>query len=90
MKLYLLRHEKRSLRDPTFHSPLLQNGLRDAEKLKYLLDDLNINLIFHLFSNLKNIFFPITSELLLRKGKNNNGYAILEKLIVFIFSIFSI
>ena len=46
MKLYLLRHEKRSLRDPTFHSPLLQNGLRDAEKLKYFLDDLNINLIF--------------------------------------------
>ena len=46
MKLYLLRHEKRSLRDPTFHSPLLPKGLYDANKLKYILNDLDINLIF--------------------------------------------
>ena len=74
MKLYLLRHEKRSLRDPTFHSPLLQNGLRDAEKLKYLLDDLNINLIF------SSPFIKFTFRLLFKKSE-------LSSVIIFLFLI---
>ena len=40
MKIYLLRHEKRSMLNPTFYSPLLVEGLEDANKLKYLLDKL--------------------------------------------------
>ena len=36
MKLYLLRHEIRNLRNPTFYSPLLPKGLKNAENLKYI------------------------------------------------------
>jgi 2,3-bisphosphoglycerate-dependent phosphoglycerate mutase len=46
MKLYLLRHEKRAIDNPSFYSPLLELGLIDADKLKHILNDLNINLIF--------------------------------------------
>lgn len=46
MKLFLLRHEKRWLGDPTFYSPLLKDGLKDAYKLIDILDSLNINEIF--------------------------------------------
>ncbi len=46
MKLYLLRHEIRNLRNPTFYSPLLPEGLKNAESLKYVLNKKNINLIF--------------------------------------------
>ena len=38
MKLYLLRHEIRNLRNPTFYSPLLPKGLKNAENLKYILN----------------------------------------------------
>lgn len=46
MKLYLLRHEKRDIRNPTFYSTLLKSGLEDAEKLKFILEKINIDLIF--------------------------------------------
>ena len=46
MRLYLLRHEKRAIDNPSFYSPLLENGLIDANKLKYILNDLHIDLIF--------------------------------------------
>tara|TARA_B100000902_G_C27112833_1_gene814524 strand:+ start:157 stop:723 length:567 start_codon:yes stop_codon:yes gene_type:complete len=46
MKLYLLRHEIRNLRNPTFYSPLLPEGLKNAEKLKFILSNEKINLVF--------------------------------------------
>lgn len=46
MRLYLLRHEKRDIHNSRFESPLLVEGLEDAHKLKYKLNDLNINCIY--------------------------------------------
>ena len=46
MKLFLLRHEKRWLGDPTFYSPLLPDGLKDANKLIEHLMPLNIDKIY--------------------------------------------
>ena len=46
MKIYLLRHEIRDLKNPLFYSPLLQNGLKGAQNLKKILKKNNINLIF--------------------------------------------
>ena len=43
MKLYFLRHEKRDIGDARFYSPLLTDGLRDANNLKPVLNKLNIN-----------------------------------------------
>lgn len=45
MKIYLLRHEIRDLKDPTFYSPLLSNGLDNAQKLKYKLDNIEFDII---------------------------------------------
>ena len=45
-KIYVLRHEKRDIKNPLFHSPLLKEGKEDAEKLKYLIEKLNIEIIF--------------------------------------------
>lgn len=46
MKLFLLRHEERALDDISFYSPLLPHGLDCANKLKYTLENYQINLIF--------------------------------------------
>ena len=46
MKIYVLRHEIRDLKDPTFYSPLLSNGVKNSENLKNILNKHNINLIF--------------------------------------------
>jgi len=44
--IYLLRHEKRNIDNPLFYSPLLEDGLKDAEKLKYVIEKENIDIIF--------------------------------------------
>ena len=46
MKIYVLRHEIRDLKNPTFYSPLLSSGLENSEILKGILNKYNINLIF--------------------------------------------
>ena len=46
MKILLLRHEIRNLRNPTFYSPLLKEGLDNAVKLINILKKHNIDLIF--------------------------------------------
>ena len=46
MTIYLLRHEKRDINDPTFYSHLLKSGRADAENLKYEIEQLNIDIIF--------------------------------------------
>tara|TARA_B100001094_G_C18168406_1_gene793596 strand:+ start:79 stop:627 length:549 start_codon:yes stop_codon:yes gene_type:complete len=45
MKLFLLRHQIRGP-EQTFYSPLLIDGLYNSNKLKYILENLNINFIF--------------------------------------------
>ena len=78
MKLYLLRHEKRSLRNPTFYSPLLPEGLRDAEKLKYILDKKKINLIFT--SPFKRVLQTIKPYCDMKKLKVNIEFSIYEQI----------
>lgn len=46
MKIYLLRHEKRDLKNPLFYSPLLPEGVENAEKLVNVLKKEEIDLIF--------------------------------------------
>ena len=46
MKILLLRHEIRNLRDPTFYSPLLKEGLNNAVQLANILKNYKIDLIF--------------------------------------------
>lgn len=78
MKLYLLRHEKRSLRNPTFHSPLLPDGLRDADKLKYLLDDLKIDEIYS--SPFIRVLQTVKPYCNMKKMKVNIEYSIYEQI----------
>jgi len=46
MKIYLLRHEIRDLKNPTFYSPLLSQGLANADKLKCLLKRQKFDIIY--------------------------------------------
>lgn len=66
MKLYLLRHEKRDLDNPRFNSPLLKEGLKNADKLKYKLDELDIDVIF--VSPFKRVLQTITPFYLYKNG----------------------
>lgn len=46
MRIFLLRHEIRDLRNPTFYSSLLPEGEENAKKLISILNKMKINLIF--------------------------------------------
>ena len=78
MKIYLLRHEKRSMLNPTFYSPLLVEGLEDANKLKYLLDKENINLIFS--SPFKRVLQTIKPFCDMKKTNVNIEYSLYERI----------
>ena len=78
MKLYLLRHEKRAIDNPSFYSPLLENGLIDANKLKFILNDLNINLIFS--SPFKRVLQTIKPYCDMKKMNVNIEYSLYEQI----------
>ena len=78
MRIYLLRHEKRDLRDPTFYSPLLPEGLEDADKLKYLLDKLEINVIYA--SPFKRVLQTIKPYCDMKDLKINIEYGLYEQI----------
>ncbi len=78
MKLYLLRHEKRAIDNPSFYSPLLEEGLIDADKLKHILNDLNINLIFS--SPFKRVLQTIKPYCDMKKINVNIEYSLYEQI----------
>ena len=78
MKIYLLRHEKRSMLNPTFYSPLLTEGLEDAEKLKFILDKENINFIFS--SPFKRVLQTIRPFCDMKKMNVNIEYSLYERI----------
>jgi len=78
MKLYLLRHEKRAIDNPSFYSPLLEEGLIDADKLKHILNDLNINLIFS--SPFKRVLQTIKPYCDMKKLNVNIEYSLYEQI----------
>ena len=78
MKLYLLRHEKRAIDNPSFYSPLLENGLIDANKLKFILNDLNINLIFS--SPFKRVLQTVKPYCDMKKMNVNIEYSLYEQI----------
>ena len=78
MKLYLLRHEKRAIDNPSFYSPLLENGLIDADKLKYILDDFNINIIYS--SPFKRVLQTVKPYCDMKKMQVNIEYSLYEQI----------
>lgn len=78
MNLYLLRHEKRDLNNPTFYSPLLEVGLENADKLKYLLNKLNINLIFS--SPFIRVLQTIEPYCIMKNKKVNREFGLYENI----------
>lgn len=46
MPIYFLRHEKRDMSNPTFHTNLTAEGHQGAQKLKTLLSDLKITKVY--------------------------------------------
>jgi len=78
MKLYLLRHEKRAIDNPSFYSPLLEKGLIDADKLKYILNDLNINIIFS--SPFKRVLQTVRPYCDINKINVNIEYSLYEQI----------
>tara|TARA_Y200000002_G_C22646329_1_gene649287 strand:+ start:933 stop:1463 length:531 start_codon:yes stop_codon:yes gene_type:complete len=46
MKIYILRHEERDVNNPSFLSPLTENGLQNAKQLALKLKEYNITHIF--------------------------------------------
>ena len=78
MKLYFLRHEKRDIGDARFYSPLLTDGLRDANNLKPVLNKLNINLIFA--SPFKRVLQTIKPYCDMRNMKVNIEYSLYEQI----------
>lgn len=78
MKLYLLRHEERSLDDISFYSPLLDHGKDCANKLKYTLKNHNISVIF--CSPFKRTMQTIEPFCNMTDLKVNIEYSLYEKL----------
>ena len=78
MKLYLLRHEIRNLRNPTFYSPVLPEGLKNAENLKTLLDKKNINLIFS--SPFKRVLQTVKPYCDMKNMKVNMEFSLYEQI----------
>lgn len=66
MKIFLLRHEKRDLDNPRFYSPLLDEGKKNAENLKFKLDKLDIDIIFA--SPFKRVLQTITPFFVYKNG----------------------
>ena len=78
MKIYLLRHEIRDLKDPTFYSPLLKQGLVNAQKLKYTLKNINFDIIFS--SPFKRVLQTIKPYCNLEDKKVNIEYSLYEQI----------
>ena len=78
MKLYLLRHEIRDLRNPTFYSPLLRQGLENAENLKYILNNIQFDTIFS--SPFKRVLQTIKPYCDMTKKKVNIEYSLYEQI----------
>ena len=79
MRIYLLRHEKRDLHDPTFYSPLLPEGLKDAENLKYLLESFEINKIYA--SPFKQVLQTVKPYCDMKNMKVNIEYGLYEQIL---------
>ena len=75
-KIYLLRHEKRDINNPLFYSPLLEEGLKNAEKLKYLIEKENIDIIFS--SPFIRVLQTIEPYCLYKKKKVNIDFSLYE------------
>lgn len=78
MKIYLLRHEIRNLKNPTFYSPLLKQGLINAQKLKYTLKNKNFDIIFS--SPFKRVLQTIKPYCDLEDKKVNIEYSLYEQI----------
>ena len=78
MKLYLLRHEIRDLRNPTFYSPLLREGLKNAENLKNILNSIEFDMIYS--SPFKRVLQTIKPYCNLDKKKVNIEYSLYEQI----------
>ena len=74
MKIYLLRHEIRDLKNPTFYSPLLKQGLDNADKLKYILKTQSIDTIYS--SPFKRVFQTVKPYCNLEDKKVNIEYSL--------------
>ena len=80
MKIYVLRHEIRDLKDPTFYSPLLSNGVKNSENLKDILNKLNINLIFS--SPFKRVLQTIKPYCDIKNINVNIEYSLYEQIFI--------
>ena len=78
MKIYLLRHEIRDLKNPTFYSPLLKQGLINAQKLKYTLRDINFDIIIS--SPFKRVLQTVKPYCDLEDKKVNIEYSLYEQI----------
>jgi broad specificity phosphatase PhoE len=78
MKIYLLRHEIRDLQNPTFYSPLLSQGLKNADKLKYTLDNQKIDIIYS--SPFKRVLQTVKPYCDLVNKKINIEYSLYEQI----------
>ena len=78
MKIYLLRHEIRDMYDPSFYSPLLDAGLKNAQVLSTILDKQDINLIFS--SPFKRVLQTVQPYCDMRNLKVNIEYSLYEQI----------
>ena len=78
MKIYLLRHEIRDLKNPTFYSPLLKQGLDNADKLKYILKTQSIDTIYS--SPFKRVLQTVKPYCNLEDKKVNIEYSLYEQI----------
>ena len=77
MKIFLLRHEIRDLKNPTFYSPLLTEGIKNSIKLKDLLSKCNIDIIYSSpFKRVLQTIEPYCKEM---KKKVNIEYSLYEQ-----------
>ncbi len=78
MKIYLLRHEIRDLKNPTFYSPLLNQWLRNAQKLKYTLKYIDFDIIYS--SPFKRVLQTVKPYCDLSNKKVNIEYSLYEQI----------
>ena len=78
MRIFLLRHEIRNLRNPTFYSPLLPEGVKNANKLKNILTKCNIDTIYS--SPFKRVLQTIEPFCRKNNKKINIEYSLYEQI----------
>lgn len=78
MKIYFLRHEKRNRQNPTFYSPLLEEGLIGSNLLIDELEKLDINVIFS--SPFKRCLQTVQPFCNKKKMKVNIEYSLYEQI----------